>query len=116
MNILKCKFEARTVEKSESHASAYDEAVEQFLSCLLNRQLSDRIITQASLPIGYGGLGLDIYSKNYFSKQYRDSKALTYNIVRGITHGETISELKNSELRNDMVKLKKSFWTEKFES
>ena len=69
---FKTTYLARTMEKSESHASAYDEAVEQFLSCLLSRQLSDRVITQASLPIGYGGLRLDVHSENYFSNQYHD--------------------------------------------
>ena len=113
---FKATYLARTVEKSETHASAYDEAVEQFLSCLLDRQLSDRINMQASLPIGYCGLGLDIHSENYFSNQYRGSKAMTYNNVRNITHGEMIPESKNSELRKNFVKLKKSFWTEKFET
>ena len=104
------------MEKSEIYASSYDEALEHFLSCLLDRQLSDRIIMQASLPIGYGGLGLDIHSWNYLSNQYRDSKAIAYNIVQNITHGEMIPESRNSELRKNLVKSKKSFWTEKFET
>ena len=83
------------------------------MSSLLGRQLTDSIIQQASLPIRYGGLGLDVKSKDYFTFQYLNSKALTYNIVRNITHGEQISELKNSELRKNIVKSKKLFWTEK---
>jgi len=84
------------------------------LSGILGRQLTDTIIQQASLPIRYGGLGLDVKSKDYFTIRFLKSKALTYNIVRNITHGEQISYLKNSKLRKNIVKSKKLFWTEKF--
>ena len=106
---FKTTYIARTVENSEEYASPYDEAIENFLSCLLGRQLTDSIIQQASLPIRYGGLGLDVKSKDYFTIQFLNSKALTYNIVRNITHGEQISDFKNSELRKNIVKSKKLF-------
>ena len=112
---FKTTYIARTVENSEEYASPYDEALENFLSTILDRQLTDSIIQQASFPIRYGGLGLDVKSKDYFTIQYLNSKALTYNIVRNITHGEQIPDLKNSELRKNIMKSKKLFWTEKLD-
>ena len=38
---------------------------ENVLTTFMGRELNEPMVTQASFPIGRGGLGLDIDSKNY---------------------------------------------------
>ena len=73
------------------------------------------MVLQASLPIGKGGLCLNVNSEQYCSQQYDDSQTISYGVVRNITHCETIPENHEFNARKAIRSLKNKYWTTKTE-
>ena len=64
------------------------------------------MIDQALLPMGMGGLGLNINASEYADQQYLDSMLLTYQLTRYITHNEIVQSDYYKEIRNTIKKEK----------
>ena len=99
----RASYISRTVPNAEVFAESYDKAIEDFLRTLFQQDLSEDILRQAELPISFGGLGLSIKSKEYCENQYRNSKCITYPLVRHITHQEAFNLDKNTNLKNSII-------------
>ena len=78
---------------------------------LFGRQLDDAMISQAALPVGCGGLGLNIDSTEYCHQQYHDSLAITESLVWHIVYGEPRSF--NNDIRSKIRDKKKTYWKSK---
>ena len=110
---FKATYMTQTIPNCRQYAKDYDKSLEEYLICLFQKRLNDRLILQASMPIGTGGIGLNIDPSKYCEEQYRDSENLTYHIVRNITHGDPIQDIQNSRIRKNLMEKEKRHWAEK---
>ena len=72
--------------------------------------LDQKMIDQALLPLGMGGLGLNINASEYADQQYIDSMFLTHQLTRYITHNEIIQLDYYRQIRNTIKKEKQTKW------
>ena len=110
---FKSSYIFRTTPSAHVYSGSYNEALEKFLTTIIGRNLDEKLIFQSLLPIGKGGLGLNIKASDHSDKQYTDSQMLSYNLTRHITHHEPMSLDSYDEIRNNLRANKKSFWDEK---
>ena len=111
----KHSYMTRTINNCNELAHEYDQALEQFMSVLFGKVLTEKMVLQASLPIGKGGLGLNVNSEQYCSQQYEDSQTISYGVVRNITHDEMIPENYEVNARKAIKSLKNKYWSTKTE-
>ena len=110
---FKSTYIFRTTPLDPSISQVYDEALEKMISCLMKKELTDKIIAQAAFPIKYGGLGININSLEYSKQQLEDCKALSYHICRYIEHDEIINHDSIKGIRNKILSDKKKYWDKK---
>ena len=72
--------------------------------------LDQKMIDQALLPLGMGGLGLNINASEYADQQYIDSMLLTHQLTRYITHNEIIQLDYYRQIRNTIRTEKQKKW------
>lgn len=95
------------------YSEMYDTEVGKFLAGSFNQALSVYIIRQAELPISFGVLCLSNIFTDYSSLQFRNSKVITYPIVRSISHKESLSLDHYKRWRNNVLQDKMKLWDEK---
>ena len=110
---FKSSYLFRTIPSAEAYADSYNEKLEEFLSTILGRQLDEKMINQSTLPIGKGGLGLNINANEYAQQQYNDSQMLTYHLTRYITNDEPRELETWKDIYNNIRNGKKKFWDSK---
>ena len=72
--------------------------------------LDQKMIDQALLPLGMGGLGLNINASEYADQQYIDLSLLTHQLTRYITHNEIIQLDYYTQTRKTIKKEKQAKW------
>ena len=87
---IKLNYLFRTTPIDRTVAQIYDEVLEKFLSAILGKDLNEKIIEQASFPIGRSGLGINVYSTEYCDQLFNNCRALSYYACRYISHDEII--------------------------
>ena len=113
---FKATFLFRTIPNASAYASKYDDALEALLTTLFGRPMDNNMILQASIPIGKGGIGLNINSIDYSNQQLLDSLAMTYSLTRNIIYGDVINTENDQEIRLNISKRKKKYWDSKLET
>ena len=103
----------RTTPNAHHYSESYNTALESFISNIISHSLDDKIILQAQLPIGRGGLGLNIDASEYVVGQYNDSQTLTYYLSRYVIFNELLCHDDYSQNRKSILQRKKSFWDNK---
>ena len=103
---FKCSYLFRTTPSIKEYANEYNEELELFLNTIVGMDLDQKMIDQALLPLGMGGLGLNINASEYADQQYIDSMLLTHQLTRYITHNEIIQLDYYRQIRNKIKKEK----------
>ena len=111
----KATYIARAIPDAHIYAKDYDESLETYLETLVGIQLDERMNLQVSIPVGKGGLGINISSENYCTQQHIDCLAITHPLVQNIAHGDPMSMVNNSKLLKSLRTSKQKYWACKCE-